>query len=112
ETALIGTGDGATGPLRELVQGLTAATNAYNNMGDGAKTAVGGLLGVTAVAGGTLFAVAKVVGVVSETREALTNLGPAGATAAGALGKVGKAAGIAAVALAGFAIYDAWSSDF
>lgn len=45
ETALIGTGDGAQTPLRGLTQALTDAVNAYNDLGEGAKTGVAVTLG-------------------------------------------------------------------
>lgn len=107
ETALIGSGEGSQGALRELVQGLTAVVNAYNSLPPAAQGATTAVLGVTAVAGGGLWAFSKAVQGISDTRAALENLGPAGAKASSALKGVGKAAGIAGIALAGFAAADA-----
>lgn len=95
ETALIGTGDGAQGPLRSLVQGLTAVTNAYNDLPKAAQSATAGILGVVAVAGGGLFAFSKIVTSIADTRQALSDLGPAGTRAADGLSKAGRAARLA-----------------
>jgi hypothetical protein len=81
ETALIGTGEGTQGPLRSLIQNLTDAVNAYNNLSEGSKSAVGEILGVTAVLGGAAFAFSKTVKGIASTRAALDDLGPAGAKA-------------------------------
>src|SRR5690606_2403996 len=45
ETALIGMGEGADGPLRDLVQGATDVVNAFNELPDGAKTALLAIIG-------------------------------------------------------------------
>ncbi|WP_294567621.1 phage tail tape measure protein [uncultured Arthrobacter sp.] len=84
-TAFIGTGEGAQGPLRSLVQSLEKAVNAYNELGEGAKSGVGIALGATALLGGGLFVFSKVVQAVSNTRDALSNLG---VTADSAKGKM------------------------
>lgn len=57
ETALISGGGGATGVLRRLAQGATGAVNAFNRLPpavQGGITAVGGVVGVTVLAGGAL----------------------------------------------------------
>ena len=102
ETALIGVGDGAQGPLRNLVQGLTNVINAYNKLGDGAKSATGAFLAVTAAAGGGLFAFVKITKAIAATRVALDAVGISADRARGALttlGKGGIVLGVAAAAV-------------
>jgi TP901 family phage tail tape measure protein len=97
---LIGTGEGANGPLRQLVQGLEGAVNGFNNLSPVAKNATLALLGITAVTGGGLWFGTKVVGAIVDTRE---NLAKLGVTASGARAKLfalrGGAAAIGAVGL-------------
>ena len=111
ETALIGSGEGSTGALRTMVQGATAAVNAFNELPGPIKNTATGLLSITAVTGGGLWLGAKVVGGINDTRDALANLGPAGARASGILGKVGKAAGVATLAYTGLALAAETLSD-
>ena len=75
ETALIGTGTSAQGPLRTLVQGLTDAVNAYNDLGDGAKTSTAVVMGGVALIGGSVFTFSQVVQSIAATREAMQALG-------------------------------------
>ena len=75
ETALIGTGDGSQGMLRGLTQGLTDTVNAYNDLPQAGKNATAAIAGTVAVAGGGLWAFSKVVGGISSTRDAMSNLG-------------------------------------
>lgn len=86
ETALIGTGSGAQGPLRSLTQTLTDVVNAYNNLGDAAKSGVAITLGATAALGGGLFVFSKVIQGVSNTRAAMSNLGVTSDAVKGKLG--------------------------
>jgi len=95
ETALIGLGEGANGPLRGLTQRLTSAVDAFDGLQGPAKSAALAAAGVTAavgLAGGTaLIAVPKIVAF----NQALASMGPAGLkarAAAGALTRVGGAA--------------------
>lgn len=105
ETALIGTGDGAQGPLRSLTQGLTNATNAYNNLGDGAKSGVAITLAATAGIGAGLFVFSRVVQSIAATRAALTQLGVTATTTSKLMGALGKAGfGLAGLAAAGLAV--------
>lgn len=97
ETALIGTGDGAQGPLRSLVQGLTGVVNAYNKLPGAAQGAVGAMLGVTAAAGGGLWAFSRIVQSVANTRKALDDLGFSAGRAGGALKKLSLAGGAVGV---------------
>lgn len=93
ETALIGTGDGAQTPLRGLTQALTDAVNAYNDLGEGAKTGVAVTLGATALLGGGLFVFAKMVQSIASTRLALTQLGITATGTKGSLVALGKTGG-------------------
>lgn len=112
ETALIGAGDGAQGPLRNLVQGATEVVNAFNKLPPAAKNATTGLLAITAVTGGGFWFGAKVVGGIVDTKNALETLAISSPRTAGALGKLGKAAGVAAAALAALAVVDAIQNNF
>jgi TP901 family phage tail tape measure protein len=98
ETALIGTGEGAQGPLRTLVQGAEDLVNAFNDMPQSAKDVVAALGGITAVLGGGLWFGTKVINGVTSTREALENLGVSSEKSGRALRGLGKAAiGLAAL---------------
>lgn len=93
ETALIGMGEGSQGPLRELVQGLTTAVNAFNSLPGPIKTVGTALLAITAVTGGGLWFGSRVVRTVADTRAAL---GALGVTAEGTRGKLRGVAGFMA----------------
>lgn len=135
ETALIGTGSGANGPLRELVQDLTGLVDVYNELPAGMKDATMGALGLTAAVGGGVWATTKAVNGYANLQSNLNDLGVGfeggrkkamllrgGALAAGAglsalsddIGQVDTRAGIATDALsgmaAGFAVGGPWGS--
>ena len=93
ETALIGSGEGAQGPLRSLAQGATAATNAFNALPGSTKTALTGLLAITAVTGGALWFGSKVIGGIAATKAALVALGRTGVIVSGILKGMGTAIG-------------------
>lgn len=103
ETALIGLGEGANGPLRVLVQGATEGVNAFNDLGSRTKSAllaVGGGLAALAVGAAGL---GKLVVFVNEAKTALSALG---ATAKGttiAVAGVGAVIGVAALAFGAYA---------
>lgn len=75
ETALIGAGEGAQGPLRSLVQNATDLVNVFNRLPSGVQTATTSLLAFTALAGGSVFVFSKLVRGVNSTRVALSDLG-------------------------------------
>lgn len=108
ETALIGAGEGANGPLRELVQGVTDAINAFNDLPGPVKTTVTALGGLTAVTGGGLWFGSKVVNGIADTKQALADLGWSADRSSTSLSKVGtalKVTGlIAGLALVGEAV--------
>lgn len=109
-TLFITSGDGAQGPIRELVQGLTDFTNAINDLPGPVKNAATGLLAITAVTAGALWFGSKVIQGVANTRVALDELGITATRTKGKLSAVGavKFAGI----LAAFTVVDSALSRF
>lgn len=97
ETALIGAGSGAQGPLRELVQGLTGAVNAFNDLPPAAQSTASALLGITAVTGGSLWFGAKVVNGIASTKSALSDLGITAGKSKTALQGIGKGVQLLAI---------------
>lgn len=93
ETALIGTGDGAQGPLRSLTQNATDAVNVYNKLPSSIQGATASALGLVAVTGGAAWFGSKVIQSVANTRFALQELGVTSGKTAGSLGKVAKTGG-------------------
>lgn len=85
DTAFITMGQGANGPLREIVQGLTELVDGFNELPDGAKQAVlwVGLVtaGVGLLGGGALIAIPKLAAL----NVALATLGVNGATTRAAM---------------------------
>jgi TP901 family phage tail tape measure protein len=75
ETALIGTGSGSQGILRNLTQGLTSVINKYNELPSAAQTATSAVLAGTALLGGSIWVGSKLVQGIASTRVALTDLG-------------------------------------
>lgn len=113
ETALIGAGEGSSGMLRGLVQGLTDTVNAFNDLSPAAKTATTAMLGVTAVTGGGLWFGSKVVQSVARTRQALADLGVQAETTGRLLkGGLNVAAMIGAIDLLGDAIDSLFDTQF
>lgn len=74
ETAFIGAGDGSTGALRDITQGLTSVVNAFNDLPPSAQSATTALLAVTAVTSGGLWFGSKVIRGVADTKQALDDL--------------------------------------
>lgn len=125
ETALIGTGEGADGPLRDLVQTLTSLVEVYNDLPGPAKEATLGALGLTAAVGGGTWAITRAITAYANLQDNLGALGGGfetsrkkallfrgGALAAGAglsvlsddIGEFDRNAGIATDALSGMAV--------
>ncbi|MHA7132535.1 phage tail tape measure protein [Oerskovia turbata] len=99
DTALIGMGEGANGPLRALVQQATDAVDAFDNLPPGVQQATlalvgGGGLVLLGVAG-----MGKLVVSINEAKTALTAMGITAKSASLAAGGVGAALAIAAVGL-------------
>lgn len=99
ETALIGTGEGAQGPLRNFVQGLTSLTNTYNAMPEPVKKIVAAALFGGAVLGGGAFVATRLISGVASLKENLHSLGITSGQATTGMQK----AKIAARGLAGIA---------
>lgn len=75
ETALIGTGEGANGPLREMVQLLGGLVDAYNELPGPIKTTILAGAGLTAAVGGSAFAVTRAIDAFSGLRTNLEGVG-------------------------------------
>ena len=101
ETALIGMGEGANGPLRSLVQAADDAVDSFNGLPDPVKQATlliagGGGLALLGVAGMGKLAVG-----VNDAVTAMRDLGIVSESARGKVGRVGAALGKAAGLTAG-----------
>lgn len=101
ETALIGTGEGANGPLREMVQLLSTLVDGYNALPGPIKTLILAGGGLTAAIGGTAFVATRAISAYSDLKGNLAGVGAS-------FDKVNKKAlairggvGLAGVALAG-----------
>lgn len=99
ETALIGAGSGANGPLRGLVQGVTDVVNKFNDMPPAAQSATLAIIGGGGLVALGIAGLGKLAVSVSNTRDALSNLG---ISTDGLKGKIGKLVG------AGVGIAAAW----
>lgn len=75
ETALIGTGEGANGPLREMVQLLSTLVDGYNSLPGPIKTLILAGGGLTAAVGGTAFAASRAISAYSGLKENLSEVG-------------------------------------
>lgn len=101
ETALIGTGTGSQGFLRDLTQNLTGAINAYNKLPSSAQSAVGTLLAGSAALGGSIWVGSKLIRGIADTREALDKLDASGSKAGTAMrGLAIAGAGLAVLTVA------------
>lgn len=104
DTAFISMGQGANGPLRELVQGLTGLVDGFNDLPDWAKQSalgVGGLTATVGLAGGAfLLAVPKV----AAFKSGLEALGMASTRTDRILGLLGKTAAAGSGLLVGLAL--------
>jgi TP901 family phage tail tape measure protein len=103
ETALIKMGEGANGPLRGLVQGVTDVVNAFSDLPSGVQGAA-----MTLIGGGGLVALGvagmgKLVVSISSVKGSLDALKISGKTARVAVAGVGGALGIATLAIAAWA---------
>lgn len=108
ETALIGTGSGATGVLRDLTQTATGAVNVFNGMPSAVKSGVAAFAGLGGAALTAVGALGTLAPKVKAGRDALQSMGTAGAFAAGGLGKMARATvGVFALTTAAAALGDA-----
>ncbi len=75
ETAFIGTGEGADGPLRQITQSVTGLVDAYNDLPDPAKSATLAALGLTTAVGGGAFVLSRAVTGYANLKDNLNTLG-------------------------------------
>ena len=96
DTAMISMGEGANGPLREFVQGLTGMVDRFNDLPDGAQQTalwVGAVTSAVALgAGGFMLAVPKV----AAFNAALATMGTGAQRAGRVVTALGKTVGVAA----------------
>lgn len=104
ETALIGTGSGQQGILRDLTQNVTSLVGAYNALPGPVQSATGSLLGITAITTGGFWLSTRAVSAIADTRLALQGLGLQAATTRQLLVTLGG--GAAAFTLAGGTLFD------
>jgi TP901 family phage tail tape measure protein len=105
ETALIGAGSSSQGPLRSVVQDATKAVNAFVGLPGPIKSTVTALGGLTAITGGSLWFGTKVIRGISDTKQALKDLGVSATTTSRAMTGLKIAGGVATgLALAAAAI--------
>lgn len=111
DTALIGMGEAADGPLRTLVQGLTDMVNNFSNLPDWAQQVslgVGAITGAASLgAGAFLLAVPKI----AEYRESIKTLGTTAQTTGKVIGAVGKTAAVVGGLMAVAAASDALAKN-
>lgn len=97
-TLLITSGEGGQGPLRQLVQGLTGATDALNKLPQPVKTATLAFGGLVAVTGGATFLGTRFLASVAEAKVAMSTLGISATKAKFAV----RGLGVAAAAFGGY----------
>ena len=98
ETAMIGAGEGSQGALRGMVQDATKAVNVFNDLPPALQGTVVQMLAITAITGGAAWFGSKVVRGISDTRNAMADLGLEAGRTRTALSDIGRgAAGIVAV---------------
>lgn len=102
ETALIGIGEGADGPLRKLVQRATGAVNAFNDLPDGAKNATLAIVGGGGLVALGVAGLGKLLIAINNTRGALSALGLSMRRLTLAGGGIGLALGAAGFVLNAF----------
>lgn len=97
DTAFITMGEGANGPLRFLVQGLTELVDGFTQLPDWAQQGALGLAalvsGIGLVGGATLLAIPQI----AEFKNGLITLGLSAAKTERLMGILGRAAGVAGV---------------
>ncbi|MFB4300645.1 phage tail tape measure protein [Actinomadura sp. NTSP31] len=100
-TALIGSGEGAQGPLRGLIHNLTGVVNWFNKIPGPAKTATYWIVGLTGAALLGTRALLFLGTTVKDAKVALAALGVTGARVGGAVGVLRGAISSAASVLSG-----------
>lgn len=100
ETALIGMGEGADGPLRSLVQRATEAVNAFNDLPAPVQQATLAIAGGGGLALLGVAALAKLITTIADARTSLQNLGITAGRVGRALRFAGAVGAIYAVGVA------------
>jgi TP901 family phage tail tape measure protein len=96
DTALIGMGEGANGPLRSLVQGLTDAVNAFGELPEPVQQATLALIGGSGLVLLGVAGMGKLLVSITETRAAMAALGVTTADVKTKMVAFGRTTGIAA----------------
>lgn len=95
ETALIGMGEGANGPLRSLVQSLDDVVDAFGNLPAEAQQATLGIVGGGGLVALGVAGLGKLVVGINDARLAMQQLGISAKTAGKLVGGIGVALGVA-----------------
>lgn len=103
ETALIKTGEGANGPLRDLVQSATDAVSAFGELDSGVQATLLGIVGVGGLALLGAAGIAKLVVGVNEAKLAMAALGISAKTATIATAAIGGALAVATIGISAWA---------
>ena len=103
ETALIGMGEGADGPLRGIVQGVTGAVDSFGELSPAAQQATLGIVGVGGLVTLGIAGLGQLVVAVSDVKRALDLLNVSGKTAGIALGGIGAVLVVATLGVANWA---------
>jgi TP901 family phage tail tape measure protein len=90
ETAFIGSGSGEQTPIREMVQDLTALTDAYNQLPPVVKGGLSAVTGFVAIMGLGVFAATRLATGLGSLNKSLTTLGSTSATAEGGTAGLSK----------------------
>lgn len=92
ETALIGTGEGAQGPLRDLVQNLDGLLSGFNDLPPEVKSTAFETLALTTAVGGLAFVGSRALTWVMDMKANVATLGGSSASTASKLRGLGVAA--------------------
>lgn len=103
ETALIGMGEGANGPLRSLVQGADNVVDAFNGLPDAVQQGTLGIIGGGGLVALGVAGMGKLLTSVASARTAFQTLGITAKTAGIAAGAVGGALAVGVLALSAWA---------
>ena len=104
DTAFISMGEGANGPLRAFVQGLTDVVDGFNDLPDWAKQSAIGIGGITAAAGLAGGAFLLAVPKVAAFKAGLEALGVSASRTNRIIGMLGKTTSVGAGLLTGLAL--------
>ncbi|HEY0889376.1 MAG TPA: phage tail tape measure protein [Nocardioides sp.] len=95
ETALIGSGEGSQGFLRQVTQGLTSVIDKYSELPPSAQSATSAIMAGAAAVGGSIWVGSKLVQGIASTREAFDSLETSGSRAGKVIKGIGTASAVA-----------------